>query len=329
MQVVITSIVVGIILILVLALVIYRIYYTYRANKVLKTGVPTKAITPSAVLISLAFLFLVFLNAMLFYQIDFINSRINTVEQQNSDLINTINSISENLSDQILDNTKNTYDDLFEYVGVDGDSVVFNVSFKIKSLDNNATITVLSEDLEGNMTEYSVDINELTYSTTLSLDFEDSYKVYIKIVSADSTFIELIDNLDPYDILSKRFEIYPMRVKYHDNQFKVTFHNQLEMFDNAEGLRVDYIELYYYNSITGESETIRLDDFFTDIGSSYLGESVYIEGIFTADSSQPKDSNITCYVTIFDSDGNVYSFSVEPDYTSEIRESVLVDEDNN
>ncbi|MGE4572468.1 MAG: hypothetical protein AB7E09_06975 [Candidatus Izemoplasmatales bacterium] len=325
MQVVITSIVVGIILILVLALVIYRIYYTYRANKVLKTGVPTKTITPSAVLISLAFLFLVFLNVMLFYQIDFANSRINAVEQQNNDLINTINSLSEELSDQILDNTKNTYDDLFEYVGVEGDSVVFNVSFKIKSLINNATITVLTEDLEGTITEYSVDKNELIYSTVLSLDFEESYKVYIKIVSDDSTFIELIDNLDPYDILSERFEIYPMRVKYHENQFKVTFHNQLEMFNNADGLRVDYIELYYYNSITGDSETIRLDEFFTDIGSNYLGESVYVEGIFTTDSSQPKDSNITCYVTIFDNDGNVYSFSVEPDYTSEIRGSVLVD----
>lgn len=328
MQIVITTIVIGIILILVLSLVLYRMYYAYRANKALNTGVPTKAITPGSVLISLAFLFLVFLNAMLISQIDFATSRINAVEQQNSDLINTINTISEELSDQILDNTKNTYDDMFTYEGVEGDNTVFNVSFKIKSLNSNATISVLAEDSEGEITEYSVDNDELVYFTKLPLDFDDSYKVYIKIVSDDNTFIELIDNLDPYDILSERFEIYPMRVKYHDNQFKVTFHNQLEMFNDSEGLHVDYIELYYHNSITGESETIGLDDFFTDSGSSYLDESVYVEGIFTANSSQPKDANITCYITISDKDGHVYSFSIEPDYTSEIRGSDLISDDN-
>jgi hypothetical protein len=314
MGTIVSGTIIGIILVLLLALLIYKMFYTYRANKALKSGVPAKTVTPGIFLVSLILLFLIFANVYLIYNINSLTTRLSDIENQNLELIETINS----LPDQILDYTKNTYDDKFSYLGVDDEQIIFNVSFKVKSLENDATITVLVDDLEGTITEYEVDQNELVYSADVSLDFSDSYKIYFKMMSDNNTYIDLIDHLIPYDILSNRFEIYPMSIAYHDNQFKVNVHNQLEMFDYLEGLEVDYIQLYYYNSKTGDEETITTREFTTSTGSNYLGDSIYIEAILEVENSQAKRSDITCYLTLFDKDGHAYSFRVEPNYTSSI-----------
>lgn len=79
-------------------------------------------------------------------EITSIGTRVNQLELQNKHLIQMIDVSSKHLEEQIRDNTKNTYDDKFLYQGVDGTFVLFDVSFKIKSLENNTTITVLTED---------------------------------------------------------------------------------------------------------------------------------------------------------------------------------------
>lgn len=327
MTVVVISVVIGIVLILVLSLVVYKVYYNYRANKALNTGVPAKVLSPGSILISLAFVFMVLFNIFLYNEMVFTSNKINTLQLQNNNLIEMIEIMSDDLSEQILDNTKNTYDDIFVYEGLDGDNIIFDLSFKVKSLNNGAIITILVEDELGDIVEYSVTKDELTYSTRLLLDFDEEYNIYIKIVSVDNTFIELVDVINPYDILEARFDVYPIRVRFNNEEFQVTFHNQIGLINSMlEGLQVDYIELYIYNNGTGDSETIRVTNFYKDIeGSNYLGEAVFIEAIAASENQHSKDSTFTAYLTIFDKDGHYYSFEVEPDYTVVIRKYESLD----
>lgn len=315
------TIVVGILLILLLSLVVYRIFYNNRANKALNTGIPLKTLSPGAILISLVFLIFIIFNVLLFTEIVNTGTTVNNLTYQNSNLEEMIEEIGNELSEQILDNTKNTYDDEFVYMGLGDSGLIFDLSFKIKSLNTGSSITVLVEDSEEDIVEYNVIKEGLTYSTDIILDVEEEYKVYIKIVSADNTFVEVIDSIVPHDVLSERFEVYPITVVFNEYQFKVTFHNQLELINSSlEGIEVDYIQLQYYNHETGEEEILVATDFNRDgQGSNYLGEAVFIEAVLTGEIEQKKDASLSVYVTIFDKDGHYYSYTVEPRYTIEIR----------
>lgn len=314
--------VLGIVLILVLSLVVYRVFYNYRANKALNTGIPVKTLSPGAILISLVFVLIMVMNILLFNEVVSTANKINTLQLQNNNLIVMIDNMSHDLSEQILDNTKNTYDDKFVYNGLDeNDKLTFDLSFKIKSLDKNGIVSVLVEDSEGEYDEYNVTIDEYTFSTVLFLSIEDEYKVYLKIESSDNILIEEIETLNPLDFLQSRFEYYPIISVFHENEFKITLNNSISMInDSLEGLEIDYIELYVYDSNTGESETIRVEEFSTyNSEYGYNEATVNIQALFIGEFSHSKDTDFIAYVTVFDKDGHYYSFEVELRYTSEIR----------
>lgn len=307
-----------ILVLLIILFVVYRLIYSYQVNKALKTGKHVNTITPISMLLSVIILFLVFINIAIFSQLDFVSSQLNQVENDNVVLSNRLDRIYEDLSLQIDQTSKNTYDYSLEYNGIDGELTVFELSFKIKSLDTGSTITIISEDLNGDTEEYDVTNDNMIYQTTLKLDFEDKYIIYVKIVSPQSTFIEIINTWAPQEVLEARFELYPMTVRFNSNDFELKFFNALSLLENQlEGIDVDYIEIQYFDNSNGNEGRLRSDDFVVDEqGSNYLGESEYITAVFEAEHSFNKDTSLTVYVIIFDKDGHYYTFSIEPQYTS-------------
>lgn len=136
----------------------------------------------------------------------------------------------------------------------------------------------------------------------------------------DKIFVEIIDVLNPYDILSKRFQVYPMHVTYNNKAFKITLHNQVELINSSlDTLNIDSIQLFVYNNDIGINETIKSIEIYEAFeGSNYLGDAVYNEILLMSAYKHAKNASFTAYLTIFDKDGHYYNFEVKPKYVSEI-----------
>lgn len=303
--------------VLVFAFLLYRAYYNHKANQALKTGIPSRNVTPSNLILGLVIFSLILVNLIQYANQDHMMHRLNELYFQNHDIYNTLDGMEVNLSEQILNQTKTTYDDEFYYIDTIDNNLMFDLEFKIKTVYVSSTITVLVEDNEGTIAEYNV-INEgLTHKVSLSLDIDKYYKIYLKQETNDLVDINIINEFNPYNELASRFEYLPLKVKYNGDMFEVRFYNNVNKFENSlEGLQVSNVELYYFNEETDFFETLSNVDFTES--RDHEDEPYEIYATLTASNENEKDSISNVIVIITDNKGNVYDFYIEVDYTSRV-----------
>jgi|GEM_PF-3425001 len=310
-----------ILLLLVVLFVLYRLIYSYQINKALQTGKQVRTITPATMILAVVIAILLFMNIFQFKYIQEVWSDLGRTRNEITALNNEMTSKLSELSKQLTNQTLNTYDVSLEYNGIQEEKVVFDLDFKIKSVETGSTITILVEDGDGEIEEYTVINNSIVYSTSILLPFDGSYKLYLKSVSQASTYIELFKEINPQEVLVARFEVYDFDIQYHNDYMKIDIYNAIATLKNKlQGLEVDYIRVHYFAYDNDESssmdETIIVSDFIIEKGEEYSTDYNYLQTLIKLEHNLKQDYDVTVSLTIIDKDGNYYYFSPTAEYTS-------------